>query len=430
LTQVLSWGRAFKAESEKHPFHSWESLLGKNLVTGSQLSYGDSCLIDGGRDLSNLGRDNILNFQPEEMWIEAQSGITFDRLLQFLVPRGFFLPVTPGTKYITLGGALANDVHGKNHHSMGSFGCHVLEFRLLRSSGEVFRCSPQEHSDLFHATVGGLGLTGAILSVKFKIVSISSSFIDNRVERFRGLSQFFELSEKYASSTYTVSWIDCYAKWRGRAEPRGLFMAGQSSQKGDLRLHKSPRIKVPIALPFSMINGVSSRVFNHLYYSKSFLTPVQSQQHYDPFFYPLDGVLNWNLVYGSKGFFQFQCVLPMDRKEKLQELLDLIAESGQGSFLSVLKLFGSIPSVGWMSFPREGVTLCLDFPNLGSSTRKLFSQMEKMVLNHGGRLYPAKDMLMKGESFKTFYPNWEKFNQIRDPQFESSFWKRVMEKKI
>lgn len=403
------------------------SFSEESIITGSHLSYGDSCLLNNGQDISNLANDCILDFNPLEKTITAQSGITFDDLLKFLIPRGFFLPVTPGTKFVTLGGAIANDVHGKNHHVAGSFGNHVLEFKLAKSDGTSLICSATENAEYFRATIGGLGLTGAIEWAKFKLLPIKSSSIDAEQIKFNSLDEFFAINSDSKKYTYTVAWLDCL---NGQSGVRGIYIRGNHSEKNnELVTHNDPLISIPELTAMPLVNNLTSKIFNILYYNKQVGSSLSAIQHYEPFFYPLDAILNWNLFYGRPGFMQFQCMIPFENLKSFEKLMDLIRNSGQGSFLSVLKTFGDIESPGLLSFPEEGITLCLDFPHLGEKTNSLFRAMEDIVVKANGKMYPAKDQTMKPESFKQFYPNWEKILPYKDPNLSSSFWKRVMEEK-
>ncbi|MDG4554654.1 MAG: FAD-binding oxidoreductase [Candidatus Competibacter sp.] len=396
------------------------------LPFGNGRSYGDVCLNDGGALLCTRKLDRFIAFDPVMGSLRAEAGVLLSEILALVVPQGWFLPVTPGTRFVTLGGAVANDVHGKNHHVAGSFGGHVRAFELLRSDGEHRLCTPTHHADWFRATVGGLGLTGLIAWVEIQLQRIANPWIVAENRRFANLDEFLALNDDYeARYPYIVSWIDCAAQ--GRALGRGIYMAGMHAPPG---LMKSPpaeprALTVPFAPPVSLINNLSVRGFNRLYYRLP--RPARGLTPYQPFFHPLDKLLEWNRLYGRRGFFQYQCVIPpADAREALREILARVAASGQGSMLAVLKRFGDKTSGGLLSFPRPGVTLALDFPNRGRETLDLLERLDEVTRQADGAVYPAKDARMSGDSFRQYYPRWEAFSRHIDPRFSSSFWRRVM----
>jgi len=368
-----------------------------SLCYGLGRSYGDVCLNENGRLIVTDRLDRFIVFDEEHGIVRAEAGMSLDRLLRFAAPHGWFLPVTPGTKFVTLGGAVANDIHGKNHEIAGTFGCHVRALGSARSSGETLRLSPGENADLFAATIGGLGLTGIIRWVELQLVPIRSAFIDAETLASNDLSAFFRLAEESRDWPYTVGWVDCLAK--GDAIGRGLFIRGRHAEGGGLAVHNTPRIGMPIDAPSGMLNTTTVAWFNTLYRRRPWALGYQTM-HYDPFFYPLDGIANWNRLYGRRGFFQHQSAVPLANAfDTIRKLLTLTAEFGEGSFLIVLKLFGNKASPGIMSFPMQGATLALDFPNKGESTRRLLARMTDAVLAAGGRLYPAKDATMSPAAF-------------------------------
>ncbi len=395
------------------------------LPFGNGKSYGDSCLNSEGQLIDMKNRSCLLSFDEEKGILECEAGILLSDIHQVFVPRGWFLPVSPGTQLITVGGAIANDIHGKNHHRLGSFGHHVLSFDLLRSDQTLLHCSPQENSDFFFATLGGLGLTGIIRSAKIKMRKISGPWIDEEVIRLKGLDDFFQWSEESDTShEYTVAWIDCLAS--AAQQGRGLFIRGNHAS--ETRIPKKSKAKTfPFRLPFSLINSLSLRLFNQVYYHQKNAQRWEKQISYEKFFYPLDSIHHWNRLYGPHGFYQYQCVIPFEQaRYAYSEILQRIAASKQGSFLAVLKAFGDQPSLGLLSFPKAGVTLALDFPNQGEKTLKLFESLDGVVRQSEGRLYPAKDARMSAADFKRFYPAWKNFLNYKDPHFSSDFWRRVM----
>jgi len=398
------------------------------LPFGNGRSYGDSCLNDRGLLIHTRGLDRFLGFDASSGRISCESGVLLSEILAVTVPRKWFLPVTPGTQFVTVGGALANDVHGKNHHKHGTFGRHVIRFELLRSDGSRLVCSRDEHPDLFRATIGGLGLTGLIQWVEFQLRPIASPLIDSETVKFDSTDEFFALSsESDGAFEFTVAWIDCLH--RGSRGSRGHFIRGNHAEAGEGEGSASgaPRmLPFPVDPPFSLVNGASLQLFNAAYYHRQLSRAARRLVHFRPFFYPLDGVLDWNRIYGRRGFFQFQSVVPhRDARTALDEMMSAIAASGQGSFLAVLKQFGDVPSPGMLSFPRPGSTLALDFPNAGATTFDLLERLEAITLAAGGAMYPAKDAHMSGKAFRLSYPMLDEFSRHVDPQFSSSFWRRV-----
>jgi FAD/FMN-containing dehydrogenase len=395
------------------------------LPVGLGRSYGDVCLLKDGNLLCTRPLDRLLAFDPQTGLLLCEAGVSLAEVLDFGVPKGWFLPVSPGTKYVTVGGAIANDIHGKNHHIAGNFGNHLRRFQLVRSNGTRLLCSPTENPEWFRATIGGMGLTGLITWAEFQLKPISSRLIRYEGIKFHGIDEFLQLSREAQHHEYTVAWIDCVST--GRNFARGIFMQGDHSpDRGPLTLSRKPKLKMPFDLPGFALSRPSVMAFNTLYYNKQLTKHKKSLLDYEPFFYPLDAVLDWNRGYGSRGLLQFQCALPWETaREATLEILKTITKSGMASFLAVLKAFGDVPSLGMMSFPMPGITLALDFPIKPDRTFPLIDTLAAMVLEYGGRLYPAKDARMTAEQFQAFYPNWRDFSRYRDPNFTSSFWERV-----
>ncbi|MCB1776862.1 MAG: FAD-binding oxidoreductase [Candidatus Competibacteraceae bacterium] len=395
------------------------------LPFGNGRSYGDVCLNNDGALLLTRGLDRFIAFDPATGVLQAEAGVLLSEILALIVPQGWFLSVTPGTQFVTLGGAVANDVHGKNHHVVGSFGCQVRAFELLRSDGSQRLCAPHENTDWFQATVGGLGLTGLITWVEIQLQRIANPWIVVENRRFASLDEFLALDTEYeARYPYSVSWIDCAAS--GKTLGRGIYLAGMHAPPGLLKSLPPKRraLTIPFTPPLSLVNALSVGGFNRLYYHLP--RPARGLTLYQPFFYPLDNLLHWNRLYGPHGFFQYQCVIPpANAREALGEILARIAVSGQGSMLAVLKRFGEKTSGGWLSFPRPGVTLALDFPNRGQPTLDLLERLDEVTRQAGGAVYPAKDARMSGSSFRQYFPQWRKFSAYIDPRFASSFWRRV-----
>ena len=427
-----SWGRFPRYEANLVPMH-WQGDFPANIAglhngalpVGMGRSYGDSCLLKDGNLVLTTAMNRLLSFDPATGILTAEAGVTLAQILDFAVPRGFFLPVTPGTKYVTLGGAIANDIHGKNHHVAGTFGCHITRFELVRSDGSHRLCSPTENSDWFRATIGGLGLTGLITWAEIRLRPIVSRMIDFEGIQFHGIDEFLALTEQYKDVEYTVSWIDCAST--GKNFARGIFMLGDHSRvPGELKPSPEPKLVFPFDAPGFALNHTTVSLFNTAYFHKQRKPRVKALQDYEPFFYPLDIALHWNRMYGKAGLLQFQYAIPWEAaREGTIAILTEVAKSGLASFLAVLKAFGDVPSPGLMSFPQPGITLALDFPIKPDVTFPLFERLADMTREFGGRLYPAKDAAMTAAQFQTFYPQWVQLARFRDPVLTSSFWERV-----
>jgi FAD/FMN-containing dehydrogenase len=370
-------------------------------------------------DTSPLRR--FIHFDPERGIVRAEAGLSVAELHEVIVPRGWFIPVSPGTQFVTLAGALANDIHGKNHHRSGTLGCHIRRFELLRSDGSRRECSPDENVELFRATIGGMGLTGLVSWVEIQLKRIPGPGLQLEQIRFHSFEEYLELElESSAGYEYSVAWIDCLTS----GSTRGLFQRANFSE-GEAPRRRPLRLGVPIEIPSFLLNTVTMKLFNSGIYHSQWRDRVSKRTHYVPFFYPLDSVMDWNRAYGKSGFYQYQFVVPTDAHEFFRDILKRIAASGQGSFLVVLKKFGEIRSPGLMSFPRAGLTLALDFPNRGRATLDLLDDLDRVVLEAGGAVYPAKDGRMSPDSFQSYYPQWKEFSRYLDPNFSSSFWRRV-----
>lgn len=434
---VTSWGRVQQSLHEVIEPHSRAFSLSALtldaphiLPYGNGRSYGDSCLNEGGALLVTRRLDNFISFDHATGVLACESGVLLDDILRLVVPQGWFLPVTPGTRFVTVGGAIANDVHGKNHHVAGTFGRYIRRFELQRSNAQNLLCSATENAGWFAATIGGLGLTGLISWAEIQLRRIANPWMDTETIRYQTLGDFFALcDESDRDYEYTVSWIDCASK--GNKLGRGLFMRANHAPMTAEAARAPSRMQIfPIVPPVSLINSLSLKAFNTLYYHRQFSQRQRSLQHYEPFFYPLDGMQGWNKMYGPGGFYQYQCVVPMAvSKDASTQLLHEIGQSGLGSFLAVLKLCGSHISPGMLSFPQSGVSLALDFPNRGDILHRLFARLDSIVQQAGGRIYPAKDGRMSGEMFQAGYPQWQAFRKYIDPRFSSSFWRRVMQPK-
>ncbi len=425
-----SWGRVFAPRQQVREMRDRTARLpaADDLVLpyGMGRSYGDSCLNDGHTLIRTRGLDRLIAFDASTGVLRCEAGILLAEIIDFALPRGWFLPVTPGTRFVTVGGAIANDVHGKNHHRDGSFGHHVRRFELARSDGSRVECSAESNAPMYHATLGGLGLTGLVTWAEIALKRVPGPWISQRAVRFASLADFFARCEALEREhEYVVAWLDCATA--GAGGTRGVLFAGNHDDAPGPAPRKKAR-PFPIEPPVSLVNGFTLRAFNELYYR----VPRGGEGRparvsYEPFFYPLDAILEWNRLYGPRGFLQYQCSVPEAQagRDALEELLRAIAASGQGSFLAVLKRFGAMAPAGMMSFPRPGYTLALDFPHRGASTLTLLERLDAIVARVGGRVYAAKDARMSAQAFRAFYPEWERFAAFVDPKFSSSFWRRV-----
>jgi L-gulonolactone oxidase len=431
---ALSWGRIVRTPQLVASPRFREDLFGliaacprdTVLPVGMRRSYGDSVLNSQGGTIEMTRIDRFMALDLATGTLQAEAGVTLSEIMRRVVPFGFFVPVTPGTRFITLGGAIANDIHGKNHHRAGTFGRHVSRLNLLRTDGTRVEIGPECNSDLFAATVGGLGLTGIIEWVEIKLQAIKSSQLEIEIVPFDSLTQFWEVAvSSNATHEHTVAWIDCAAK--GRRLGRGIFSRGNWSDQGGLAIHDDHRrVRVPIDLPVHLLNHFNVRLFNYLYYLRQARKICKHRQHYASFFHPLDSIADWNRLYGRHGFWQYQCVVPISTmRDAIPALLAEIARSDQGSFLAVLKSFGDVASPGLLSFPMEGATLALDFANRGDPTMRLLSRLDLIVQEAGGRLYAAKDGRIPKDKWAAGYPNLHRFMAHVDPAIASDFWRRV-----
>ncbi len=459
MQKISSWGRLSRdlhhVVMMRNPLKKGE--IKKGIAYGMGRSYGDVCLNPNGILWNTTKLDHFIAFDENTGRLICEAGVLLRDIQRLLVPRGWMLPVTPGTQLITVGGAIANDVHGKNHHVFGSFGNHIKKLKLIRTNGEMIECSPENKPDWFAATIGGLGLTGIIFEAEIQLRKVSSPWLTTESISYHHLEEFFQLShDSEANWENTVSWIDCLAK----KDERGIFMRAnfkESNDLNDVSNNVYNPFKKTLTIPFfpsiSFVNALTLKPFNAFYFylkskgdsgklvnnnadtsinngpvgAKNF-SPTKNHIHYEPFLYPLDNISDWNKLYGPKGFYQYQSVVPRETgQEMTKAMLKAIAQSGEGSFLSVLKTFGDIPSLGMMSFPKKGVTLALDFPNTGQKTLQLFEQLDAIVREAGGRIYPAKDARMPRDLFESGYPRLKEFLKYRDPGMSSSLSRRLMD---
>jgi FAD/FMN-containing dehydrogenase len=366
----------------------------------------------------------MISFDPSNGVLRCEAGVLLRDIQAAMIPQGWSLPVTPGTQMVTVGGAIANDVHGKNHHVCGSFGDHVESFHLVRSDGQEMDCGPSHNAAWFAATLGGLGLTGVITEATLRLKPVPGPWLEAETIPYTSLDRFFQLSDESEGEwEHTVSWIDCLSQ----GDTRGIFMrANPVEASGRVPPKSSPRT-MPLVPPVSMVNRLTLRPFNTAYYALQKRKKGREIVHYKPYFYPLDNVLEWNRMYGPRGFYQYQMVVPRAQgRDTVSAMLGAIAASGEGSFLAVLKTFGNRESRGLLSFPQPGVTLALDFPNNGSRTHALFARLDAILRDARGRIYPAKDARMPRDLFEAGYPNLPEFLKFRDPGISSAMSRRLM----
>ena len=430
-----SWGRVVRAEHlVSRPSSRAEAIEAMAdepplLAHGCGRSYGDVALNPGGRLIDCTGLDRFIDFDRTRGVVTCESGVTLETIIQVACRpdtdgSAWFLPVSPGTQQVSIGGAIANDVHGKNHHLFGTFGEHVLSLELARSDGP-FTCSSTRHAELFRATIGGLGLTGLILSATIQLRRTPGLNLEYEDIQYGTLAEFFDLAKASENEwEYTAAWVDCLA--RGRSLGRGIFTRARHVEGPAREPSAHGWARAPIETPFSLANQLTLPVFNELCWRRlGWRKRVTRVARYAPVLHPLDSIGDWNRIYGPRGFYQFQSVTPLQEPEAVRELLSAIVEAGEGSMLSVLKSFAARRPAGMLSFPREGYTLALDFPNRGASTLSLLARLEAIVLAAGGRLYPAKDGAMSAAAFGQGYPQLQSFRSFLDPKISSAFARRV-----
>lgn len=389
---------------------------GSRLAYGQGRSYGDVCLNNGGALIPTAALNRFVAYDPVSGVLTAEAGITFAEILQRIVPDGWFTPVTPGTRRLSLGGAVANDVHGKEHRTQGTFGRHITEIVLWRSDQGRLVCSPQQNEDLYRATIGGLGLTGLITEVSFQLLRIAGPCVQTKTVSgdFAGT-----LSAAAAEDPYAVAWLDSAAG----GEKLGRAMVTSGSFVGGERALSRAELTVPPIFPSGLLNRSTIGWLNRLRWRETKQGEIVT---HEAFFHPLDRLAGWNRLYGPRGFYQHQCVIPKAAgAEPIRDLVRVMQRGGGASFVSVLKAFGPLGSPGLMSFPREGLSLALDLPNTGRETLTLLDEMDRVVVAAGGGLYPAKDARMSPGVFRAGFPQWEAFARYVDPAFSSSFWRRV-----
>lgn len=434
--EVTNWGLYPKKTANVYEFSDvkrLKELVGEHqtmIARGKGRCYGDASLSD--TIVSTLKYNRFLEFDKDNGILECQAGVTLEEVLDVCVPKGWFLPVTPGTKYVTLGGAVASDVHGKNDHKEGSFTNYVEKIKLMDNHGDILECGPEESKELFYATCGGMGLTGVIISVRFRLKKIETSYINQLLIRAENLDEILELFEKYKDATYSMAWIDCLKGGKGFG--RSILYVGEhalvdeiskSQKKDQLKIPRKTPLLVPFHFPSFALNSFFIRIVNSLLFHKNFKKENRSIIPYEGFFYPLDAIKHWNRIYGTKGFVQYQFVVPEDNgREAMKEILTRINEEGRGSFLAVLKAMGN-PN-GIISFPMKGYTLALDFP-IRKGLFEFLEGLDELVLKYKGRIYLTKDARMKQEVLNNGYQALDKFKTMigKGSKFKSLQSKRL-----
>jgi len=428
---LMSWGMYPKTKNNVFKFDK-KKLLTKIILENNELipygngrSYGDSALSSNIIDVRPL--DYFINFNEETGLLHVQAGALLSEILESFIPRGWFLKVTPGTKLITVGGAIASDIHGKNHHIEGCFSQCIKDFKIMLADGKVITCSKEATPKLFKATCGGQGLTGVILDAKIYLKKINSQYIDQTTIKTTNLKETFEAFEKNQNEPYSVAWIDCLAK--GNEIGKCLLMFGDFRNDGNLNYKLKSQKNIPFKFPSFLINKISMRIFNWFFYNNVKEKISKQTVDIETFFYPLDAIKDWNHIYGKNGFTQYQFIFPKESSyEGLEEILTAISKSGKGSFLAVLKLYGEAND-NYLSFPMEGYSLALDF-KIETGLFNLLNELDEIVVKYKGRIYLAKDARVNKETFEKGYPQIEAFRKFRkenkmDIKFQSFQSKRL-----
>jgi len=428
---INGWGIYPKIDANlfypKNKSQCFDYIKKKSFIPrGSGRSYGDSANSDN--VLQSCKISQVLKFDKINGVITCEAGITFRDLITIIVPEGWFFPVTPGTSFLTVGGAIAADVHGKNHHKEGSFSDYILNIDMILGSGDFVSVSKENLPDLFYATCGGMGLTGFIFSATIKLKRITSSKIIQSIQAFKSLEEVCDSFERFSSANYSVAWVDTIAT--GKNFGRSIFFLGNHSDNKDFVIEKFKSLNLPMKLGSFLINKYTMNIFNKIYYKKNSINNDNKRLvDINNFFYPLDKIKNWNLVYGDRGFIQYQFVIPKKNSVlNLKKILKTVTEHNEFSSLAVLKLLGKNNN-NYLSFPMEGLTMALDF-KLSNSIMNLIKFLDEMILEMNGKIYLAKDALMSENIFKKTYPKWQEFQAVRqkykaDGKFVSSQSRRL-----
>ena len=431
--QLTGWGRYPRIHAQGTSFANEGELTAALQHTGKTpcivhalgRSYGDSALAPNA--LLSRRMDSMLDFDAQSGVLICEAGVSLADIVESMLPRGWFLSTTPGTRFVSVGGAIASDVHGKNHHVHGCFSECVLWMDLMLPSGEVVRCDKNNTPELFTATCGGMGLTGVILRAAVQLIRVPGALIEQTVIKAQNLEKVFALFEEHGETTYSVAWIDCLAK--AGALGRSLLMLGEHAATAQPRTPAKRKLSIPVEFPGFALNSYSVRLFNFLYYNKMRKDRSHGLVDIDSFFYPLDAIHHWNRIYGKGGFTQYQFVLPKASSHRgLRAILKTIADSGMGSFLAVLKLCGP-SNKNLLSFPREGYSLALDF-KIEPALFKLLDRLDAMVLEYGGRIYLTKDVRMSRATFEAGYPEIETFRALRSKLEADAVFQSLQSKRL
>ena len=430
LVKLSGWGLFPKIEVTQKIPASLEELRnaissGSGIARGNGRSYGDSAIsMKNTIEMKKFNR--FLDFDEKSGFLLVQSGVLLSDIIKIFLPKGWFLFVTPGTKFITVGGMVASDVHGKNHIKNGSFGNYVEFIDIMNSNGLITRCSREKNSELFNWTLGGMGLTGIIINVGFRLRKVKTSWICQDTFISKNIENTIEIFEEKIKTTYCVAWIDCHVK--GNKLGRSLITIGEHAELDDLNIDQranplktkiNKNFSIPFYFPAIVLNNLTARIFNYIYYLKGCITKKKKIVFWDNFFYPLDRINNWNKIYGKRGFAQFQCVLPLKNANKgLREIIEKISDSKSFSFLAVLKRFGNQES--FFSFPMEGYTLAMDFP-LNKRNLLLMDALDEITIKYGGRFYLAKDSRVKKENFIKSDNRIDKYKYFRKEGYNLAF---------
>jgi FAD/FMN-containing dehydrogenase len=417
MTALSGWGRAPIVDAAELRSEDLEAATrAAPLSRGLGRSYGDSSLPapGDGRVVNTVLADRILGFDPATGVLRAEAGFSLEQLYRIFLGRGWFTPVSPGTQFVTLGGAVASDVHGKNHHREGCLGRHVLGLRMRVADGRIVSCSPTENADLFRATIGGMGLTGHILEVELRLARVPSPWIWSESERVANIDDYIAALKAAAPLwPQTVGWIDCLAT--GKHLGRGVLIKGRWATPDEAPAHPprpKRRVRVPVNLPSGLLNAVTARAFNTLYYHLHPRSVKKGVVHPESYFYPLDMLRDWYRLYGKKGMTQYQCVLPESAGPgAARRFLEVLAARGGASPLCVIKDCGA-EGVGVLSFPRPGISIAVDIP-VRAGTQALVDALNEQVIADGGRIYLSKDAFTRAEHFQKMEPRLAEFDAIR-----------------
>lgn len=426
--QLSGWGNNIKIDSTvslaKSPKEAYECFSNSVICRGMGRSYGDSSLHKNVICTSYF--NNVVSFDTDNGIIEVESGVLVSTLLENIIPKGWFLPVTPGTSRVSIGGLIASDIHGKNHHINGCISDHIISFDIMVGSGEIITASRLLNFDLFRATCGGMGLTGLIIKATIKLKKISSTYINKSIKHFNNLNTLITEFEFCKDSEYRLAWLDINKS--KCIQSKSIFISGNHSDISDRLIIKNNRSYNANYLLENSVNIYSSTLFNKIYYLSSFIKRTRKSDFYS-FFYPLDIINNWNKLYGKSGLIQLQFVLPQeDALKNIISILSELSRRGEHSNLTVMKFFGS-ENNNFISFPKRGITLALDFKATIETVKNL-EYIHKMIVNYNGRVYLTKDSIMTKDIFQNSYPLWEDFEKVRNKYHAIGIFESLQSRRI